>query len=161
MQRRERPAARIVLLDDSCRVLLLHVNDPMTTAPAFWITPGGGLDSGETFVEAAARELAEETGLIVLPAALGAPVAVSHTDWDFRVEPFHSESWYFVLKTEAFDLDESGWDEIEREFHVGWHWWTIEELNGAEEKIVPAQLVNLLQRLSEGAIGPPIELSGE
>jgi 8-oxo-dGTP pyrophosphatase MutT (NUDIX family) len=161
MTRQERPAARLVLLDESGRVLLLHVDDPMTAAPAFWITPGGGLNRGETFVEAAARELAEETGLNVTLEVLGAPIAVSHTDWDFRGEPFHSESWYFALETQAFDLDASGWDEVEREFHVGWHWWTTEELNAANEKIIPCQLVDLLRRLGEGAIDLPIELSGD
>jgi 8-oxo-dGTP pyrophosphatase MutT (NUDIX family) len=161
MRRQERPAARVVVLDESGRVLLLHVNDPMTAAPSFWITPGGGLNRGETFIGAAARELGEETGLDVMPEVLGAPIAVSHTDWDFRGEPFHSESWYFALETQAFDLDDSGWDEVEREFHVGWHWWTIEELDAADEKIIPGQLVDLLRRLGEGAIDPPIELSGD
>src|ERR1700728_92135 len=158
MRRRDRPAARVVVIDDSGRVPLLHVNDPMTAAPAFWITPGGGLNNGETFVEAAARELAEETGLDVLPEVLGAPIAVSNTDWDFRGEPFHSESWYFALETQAFDLDDSGWDEIEREFHVGWRWWTTEELDDADEKIIPAELSELVRRLGEGTIDPPIEL---
>jgi len=161
MRRRDRPAARVVVLDDASRVLLLHVNDPLTAAPPFWITPGGGLNSGETFAKAAARELAEETGLDVLPELLGAPIAVSNTDWDFRGELLHSESWYFALETQAFDLDDSGWDEIEREFHVGWRWWTIEELDAADEKIIPAQLAYLVRRLGEGAIDPPIELIGD
>lgn len=41
------------------------VIDPMDDAPgeAFWLTPGGGLKSGETFEEAAIRELREEAGI--------------------------------------------------------------------------------------------------
>src|SRR5580698_9766223 len=105
MSRRNRPAARIVVLDHLNRALLLHVNDPLTDAPPFWITPGDGLEGGETFVEAAARELAEETGLTVPPEALGTPIAIGHSDWDFRGEPFHSESCYFAFKTQNFDLD--------------------------------------------------------
>ena len=142
-------------------MLLLHVDDAMTDAPPFWITPGGGLNGGETFVEAAARELAEETGLNVPPELLGSPIAIGNSDWDFRGEPFHSESCYFAFKTQTFDLDDSGWDEVEREFHTGWRWWSAEELDTVDEKIIPNQLPDLVRRLGDGPIDPPIALVGD
>ena len=36
----------------------------------FWCPPGGGLDAGETHVDAAVRELREETGLVLAPSEL-------------------------------------------------------------------------------------------
>jgi 8-oxo-dGTP pyrophosphatase MutT (NUDIX family) len=57
-----RPAARIVCLDAAQRVLLLHWQDP-SDGSWLWEPPGGGIDPGETPLEAARRELAEETGL--------------------------------------------------------------------------------------------------
>ncbi|MBO3750972.1 NUDIX domain-containing protein [Streptosporangiaceae bacterium NEAU-GS5] len=57
-----RPAARVICLDGSGRVLLLRWHDPVDDR-TFWEPPGGGLDPGETALDAARRELREETGL--------------------------------------------------------------------------------------------------
>jgi 8-oxo-dGTP pyrophosphatase MutT (NUDIX family) len=62
VETRTRPAARIVCLDAGRRVLLLHWQDP-ADGSWLWEPPGGGIDPGETPLEAARRELVEETGL--------------------------------------------------------------------------------------------------
>ena len=58
-----REAARVLLLDEQGRLLLWRVEDPNIDIASLWITVGGGLEPGESFEEAALRELAEETGL--------------------------------------------------------------------------------------------------
>ncbi|UBU11200.1 NUDIX domain-containing protein [Nonomuraea gerenzanensis] len=58
----ERPAARVVCLDRDGRVLLMHWYDHVAGAEV-WEPPGGRLEPGETPLEAARRELTEETGL--------------------------------------------------------------------------------------------------
>ena len=58
---RRRRAARVLLFDDRDAVLLFHeVSRP--DRAGWWYTPGGELEPGETEVEAARRELLEETG---------------------------------------------------------------------------------------------------
>lgn len=58
------PAADVVLFAQAPRetqiLLIQREHEPFA---GYWALPGGHVDPGETFVEAAVRELAEETGL--------------------------------------------------------------------------------------------------
>lgn len=57
-----RPTVRVLCLDQRGRALLLRWHDPFDGTWA-WDLPGGGIDPGERPVDAARRELCEETGL--------------------------------------------------------------------------------------------------
>jgi len=65
-----RVAAYAVVLDDDGRLLLSHWNEgPQRDA---WSMPGGGIDPGEDPVDAAVREVREETGYdVVVDELLG------------------------------------------------------------------------------------------
>ncbi|WP_215764342.1 NUDIX domain-containing protein [Gluconobacter sp. P1D12_c] len=62
---RQRPAARLLVLDQQDRVLLFRFfhSSGALAGRSYWSTPGGSLKDGENFVQAAKRELHEETGL--------------------------------------------------------------------------------------------------
>ena len=66
---RLRKAARALVLDPNDRVLLVRFRFPMWDV---WATPGGGIDDGETALDAVRRELHEEVGAV--DADIGPPI---------------------------------------------------------------------------------------
>ena len=140
-------------------MLLFRVLDPTTSAPPMWITPGGGLDPGEDLVTAAVRELREETGMAVTAEQLGAPVAVSRGDWEFRGQPLYSEDYCFALRCPAFEIDDSGWTGIERELHNGWRWMMCDEIDALDEFVFPEGLTGVVRDVIAGVtFAEPVEL---
>lgn len=65
--------AAVLVQDDEGRVLMVR-RGPSATRSGLWCIPCGYVDYGEEVREAAAREVAEETGLVV---EVGAPVFVA------------------------------------------------------------------------------------
>ena len=54
-----------VIITDGAQIVLGHI-----TNGKYWDIPKGGVDKGESFLDAAVRELKEETGLVVDPTIL-------------------------------------------------------------------------------------------
>jgi 8-oxo-dGTP pyrophosphatase MutT (NUDIX family) len=61
---------QVALVDPRGRVLMQERDDRAPAWPDMWCLPGGGLEHDEPPVDGAARELAEETGVVVDPADL-------------------------------------------------------------------------------------------
>jgi 8-oxo-dGTP pyrophosphatase MutT (NUDIX family) len=154
----DRPSARVIVIDENDSVLLFLVNDPLDPKPPLWITPGGGINPGEALSEAAARELAEETGMVIDHAELGDPVATCSGMWTFRGQPLYSVETYFAWRTDRFELSTAGWEPLEHELQAAWRWWTIEEIETTSERVLPALLGDVARLITRGTIGPsPIE----
>ncbi|HEY8533868.1 MAG TPA: NUDIX domain-containing protein [Micromonospora sp.] len=145
-----RRAARVLLVDQSNRVLLFHGIDPARPHHAYWFTPGGGLDPGETWADGAARELAEETGLRLSPTELGEPVWSETTEFPFDGRWYRQDQKFFLVRVPSWEVDVSGFGRIERDTIDGYRWWTIDELDTTDERFYPTELPTLLRHMLEG-----------
>lgn len=145
-----RTSARVVLLDETGAVLLLRGSDPALAeqhAPKWWFTVGGEVQRGERLAEAAARELAEETGLRVAPGDMVGPVWRRDQVFEFNGSLIDSEEFYFVHRTRRFEPSRTGRTDLERSYIHGHRWCDaadIAQLVAAGETVYPTQLSGLL-----------------
>ncbi|HVE98618.1 MAG TPA: NUDIX domain-containing protein [Mycobacteriales bacterium] len=140
-----RQAARVVVVDANGRTLLMQGCDPVTPHVRFWFTPGGGADEGESLAAAGARELYEETGLVVLPADLGEPVLRYTSEFPFDGRHYLQEQDVFLLRTSAFDAVPVALDVHEIRSDVRLAWISLDELAALEEPYYPPELPDLVR----------------
>lgn len=131
--------ARALVLDPSGRVLLLHAHDPDTPGREWWELPGGRIEPSEAPEAAVARELYEETGIVV--QAVGGPLWA----WESRYEL--GGSWHHRRHT-AYLVRLDGTEEVRQPVRTpseqvairGLAWWTLAELAASEDVFLPGDL---------------------
>ncbi|MBB4087064.1 NUDIX hydrolase [Sphingomonas carotinifaciens] len=135
-----RPAARILLVDGCNRVLLFRFTPP--DRPPFWVTPGGAVDPGESYEQAAARELAEEVGLAI---DCGPQVARREVEFlTLQGVQVLADERYFRIDIDTCVVDPAGHTDLERQVMREWRWFERAEIDRWAEPIYPADLVAML-----------------
>jgi 8-oxo-dGTP pyrophosphatase MutT (NUDIX family) len=158
----ERDVVRVVVRDGQDRILLFHTRE--ISGPelgTWWELPGGGLDPGETHVDAAVRELREESGIIVSPEQVRPPTwrrigvfrhrDVRHVQHEVVVE--------VRLDGDGPAIDESGRLDYELEDYFDSRWWPVRDVVQSSELFYPRSVPKLLRRFLMGEqLDEPVEL---
>ena len=150
-----RQAGRVLLRDPAGRTLLIRTVGP--AGEVNWVTPGGGIDPGESTAAAAVRELAEETGLHVAVDTGMVPVHTERAVFAFAGEALDQTDDYYL-----FDVAEAVTDlpiapaaltSLEQQTITEYRWAGPDDIREIEsrEPVWPAGLADLLESLSRVA----------
>ncbi|MDP4200703.1 MAG: NUDIX hydrolase [Bacteroidota bacterium] len=141
---RTRNQARGFVLNEAGHVLLVKYEDTEPVNPAepeilhYWVLPGGGIEPGETYEQAVAREVLEETGVTV--TEVGRRLYVLEKELIFAGSPHLMHAEYFFARClgqpEAFNADPD-------EGIVDVRWWSYEQIRAADEIFLPKGFLKL------------------
>lgn len=142
---RRRPSARLLILDPQDRLLLFRYvfRDGALAGDDYWGTPGGALEDGETFEQAAIRELYEETGITV--SRVDAHIA--EREFVLRIqsgEDVIAHERYFLIDATGAALSRGGWTAEEANVIADHRWWTRDEIANPQVQIWPDDILEML-----------------
>lgn len=141
--RRTRATVRVIMVNPQDETLLFEDSDPGLPEFRWWVTPGGGIDPGETETEAAVREVAEETGYLLPSADLRGPVARRHVVHGYSDQVIEQDEAFFFARVRTFDVDIAGHTVDEQLTLQQCRWWSRTELATTKAWVWPAELLSL------------------
>ena len=154
----ERPASRLLVLDPDDRLLMFFGEIGYSIEPerrpdatGFWALPGGTVEPGESYLEAAVRELREEAGIAAEPAAF-MRIGVRDVTWAWKGRVYHALEEYWLVRSATATLDTSGWQEGDRRWMTNLGWWRIADLAATADIVRPPGLAVLAARCAAGDV---------
>jgi 8-oxo-dGTP diphosphatase len=129
-----------MLFDESGDILLIRFVVPREDGEfVFWALPGGEIEAGETEAEAAARELAEELGIVV---AVQGPVYRDANMFLHQGEMQDNVDFLFWARCRRAEPRLMGVTAEEIGIMKEIRWWTAKEIADSPERIFPEGLAD-------------------
>lgn len=150
-----RNSARAVMINERGEMLLFkfafHRRDGSKT---LWVTPGGGLEEGESFEEALRREIFEETGVML--DEIGPWIWTKEMRFEGDGQPFLSHERYYLVMVAGYEPELDNMTDAEKGTLKDCKWWSAEELRQSadREPFSIAGLDRLLAEINAGMIPP-------
>jgi 8-oxo-dGTP pyrophosphatase MutT (NUDIX family) len=113
-----------------------------TDSPTLWLTPGGGIELGETVEAAARREIWEETR--IADVEVGPVLWTEDRAAKVNGEDVMFEMTYILVRAATMEVDLSGCQPDERSTIIETRWWRIDDLT--DLSVRPLGLAALLSR---------------
>jgi 8-oxo-dGTP pyrophosphatase MutT (NUDIX family) len=149
---RQRVCARVLPVNAAGEVLLLHGWDPAAPESPYWFSIGGEVEGSEPLAAAAAREMLEETGIVVTAEELGEPVAREDLAFDWGQWHLVNDQTFFAVRLDDVEVHFGGLEPLEVDTIDRAGWWTPDALD-AEGTAASETLTGIMRAAVTAALG--------